>query len=70
MRIACGARLVYGITHDDGLGKTPPERFQRELADARSVLKKISLILKYWDSLRHEEGFNEAACVPTEVDGC
>ncbi len=69
MRIACGARLVYGITHDDGLGKTPPERFNRELTDAQSVLKKISLILKYWDCLQHEEGFNEAAAVPMEFDG-
>jgi len=69
LRIACGARLVYGIAHDDGLGKTPVERFQRELTDARSVLKKVSLILKYWDSLRHEAGFNEGTSVPTEVDG-
>jgi len=69
LRIACGARLVYGISHDDGLGKTPEERFQRELTDARSVLKKVSLILKYWDSLRHEEGFNGSTSVPTEVEG-
>ena len=68
LRIACGARLVYGITHDNGLGKTPAERFQRELTDAQSVLKKVSLILKYWDSLCREEGFNEAASVPTELE--
>ncbi len=49
LRIACGARLVYGITYDEGLGKDPAERFCRELSDAGSVLAKVSLILKYWD---------------------
>ncbi|MBA4149464.1 MAG: hypothetical protein H0X66_15230 [Verrucomicrobia bacterium] len=48
LRIACGARLVYGIAHDLTLGKTSQERFDRELTDARTVLAKISLILRYW----------------------
>jgi hypothetical protein len=51
LRIACGARLVYGITYDIGLGKTPRKRFARELTDARAVLAKVSLILKYWENL-------------------
>ncbi|MBI3783804.1 MAG: hypothetical protein HY270_10405 [Deltaproteobacteria bacterium] len=67
LRMACGARLVYGITYDEGLGKTPAERFQRELTDAQSVLKKIVLLLKYWDFLSHDVGFNERACIPVEI---
>ncbi len=51
LRIACGARLVYGITYDESLGLTPQARFQRELTDAQTVLAKISLILKYWSNL-------------------
>jgi hypothetical protein len=51
LRIACGARLVYGITYDTTLGHNPQERFQRELNDARTVLAKVSLILKYWTNL-------------------
>jgi len=52
LRIACGARLVYGITYDGTLGRTPAERFQRELNDAQTVLAKVSLILKYWTCLK------------------
>ena len=50
LRIACGARLVYGISFDSQLGASPDERFTRELTDARAVLTKISLIVKYWSS--------------------
>lgn len=50
LRIACGARLVYGIAHDSTLGKTPQERFGRELSDAQTVLAKVSLIVRYWSS--------------------
>lgn len=50
LRIACGARLVYGITYDEALGHNPAERFQRELTDARTVLAKVSLIVKNWAS--------------------
>ncbi|MEK0448821.1 MAG: hypothetical protein RL088_1089 [Verrucomicrobiota bacterium] len=50
LRIACGARLVYGISFDSQLGASPEERFTRELTDARTVLTKISLIVKYWRS--------------------
>ncbi len=52
LRIACGARLVYGIFYDSSLGQNPLARLSRELADARQVLAKISLILKYWSQLR------------------
>ena len=58
------------IVDDELLKWLEEPKLPSELTDAQSVLKKISLILKYWDALRHEEGFNEAACVPTEVDGC
>jgi hypothetical protein len=54
LRIACGARLVYGITYDSTLGRKASERFQRELNDARTVLAKISLVLKYWNALCDE----------------
>lgn len=47
LRIACGARLVYGITYDSTLGSEPAERFARELADARTVLAKVSLIVRH-----------------------
>jgi len=66
LRMACGARLVYGITYDEGLGATQAERFQRELTDAQSVLKKVVLILEYWDFLSQEAGFNAIAAGPAD----
>jgi hypothetical protein len=56
LRIACGARLVYGITYDGTLGSSPAERFHREITDARTVLAKVSLILKHWKFLCEEAG--------------
>ncbi len=67
LRIATGARLVYRIEYDLVLGATPPERYQMELAYARTLLQKISLLLKYWDCLRHEEGFNPAESRPAAL---
>lgn len=56
LRIACGARLVYGITYDETLGNNPQTRFQRELTDAQTVLAKVSLILRYWENLCADGG--------------
>ena len=51
LRIAAGARLVSGVEFDDSLGDTPGDRLATEIRTAGVVFKKLSVIVKYWDSL-------------------
>ncbi|GAA4503512.1 hypothetical protein [Gluconacetobacter tumulicola] len=49
LRLSAGARLVSGEPSHDGL--VPDLRMDREIGDARRVLAKIGLILRYWETL-------------------
>lgn len=51
LRIAAGARLVSGVEFDDGLGDTSAERLNTEIRTAGVIFNKLSVIVKYWDSL-------------------
>ena len=52
MRIAFGARLVYRIEYDPALGESPLARYQQELTDAQTLLRKIKRVLLRLDSER------------------
>lgn len=60
LRIASGARIVSGIQFDYALGSNRDERLQAEIASAKMVFDKISLIVKYWDYLLEYELENGA----------
>ncbi|GEL49600.1 hypothetical protein [Acetobacter tropicalis] len=49
LRLSAGARLISGEPSHDGLGTKA--RMAREIADARKVLEKISLILAHWSAI-------------------
>jgi len=49
LRISVGARLLSGEPSHDGLDAQA--RLEREIADVRRVVAKISLILQHWDAL-------------------
>ena len=51
LRIAAGARLVSGVQFDDAFGRTPAERLDTEIRSAGVVFNKLSVIVKYWDTL-------------------
>lgn len=50
-RIAIGARLISGVEFDPVLGDNPKERLNTELEGALTILKKFSVICRYWDFL-------------------
>ncbi|MDG6095164.1 hypothetical protein LOC54_08610 [Acetobacter sp. AN02] len=49
LRISAGARLISGEPSHEGMGHA--RRMDREIADVRRVLQKISLILQHWPAL-------------------
>jgi len=51
LRIAAGARLVSGVQFDDAFGRTPAERLDTEIKTVGVVFNKLSVIVKYWDTL-------------------
>ena len=61
LRIATGARIVSGIQFDYALGSEPEERFNDEIADAKIVFNKLSLIVKYWEDLLEYDLENDAS---------
>ncbi len=52
LRIAIGARLVSGVQFDNALGDTPEERLGTEVRTAGVVFSKLSVIVKYWYTLK------------------
>ncbi len=50
LRISAGARLLSGEPSHEGLDAG--RRLAREVADARRVLDKITLLLRHWDALQ------------------
>ncbi len=52
LRVAAGVRYVYGVEYDVGLGENRDIRLASELRDLRTVFDKISLIARYWSTLR------------------
>ena len=50
LRISAGARLLSGEPSHEGLDFG--RRLERETADARRVLDKITLLLRYWDAVQ------------------
>jgi hypothetical protein len=50
LRISAGARLLSGEPSHQGLDTG--RRMAREIADARRVLDKITLLLRHWDALQ------------------
>ncbi len=50
LRLAAGARLVSGVHTDPMLGPDTETRLRREIADARRVLDKLSLIVRHRDA--------------------
>jgi hypothetical protein len=50
LRISAGARLLSGEPSHEGLDAG--RRLAREIADARRVLAKITLLLRHWDALQ------------------
>lgn len=52
LRISAGARLVSGVVFDPALGPAPPQRLGREIGDALAALDKISLILRYFPTIK------------------
>ena len=53
LRISAGARLVSGEPSHVGLGEE--ERVDREIDSVRTIVAKISLILRHFDALRAED---------------
>jgi hypothetical protein len=51
LRISAGARLVSGVSFDPVLGPAPPQRLELEIRDALAALRKVSLLLKYFDAI-------------------
>ena len=52
LRISAGARLLSGEPSHEGLDAG--RRLAREVADARRVLDKITMLLRHWDALQAE----------------
>ncbi|MDH3474889.1 MAG: hypothetical protein OEM59_14500, partial [Rhodospirillales bacterium] len=55
LRLCAGARIVSGVAFDPELGATPEQRLEREIADARLVIEKIEVIVRYWKALEKFE---------------
>jgi len=52
LRIAVGARLISGVEFDPMLGNSREERLSTELDGALTILKKLSVISRYWDDFK------------------
>ena len=51
LRLSAGARLVSGVAYDPALGPAAPQRLEAETRDALASLKKISMILRHFNSI-------------------
>ncbi|WP_182987273.1 hypothetical protein [Gluconacetobacter aggeris] len=67
LRLSAGARLVSGEPSHDGL--VPDLRMDREIGDARRVLAKIGLILRYWETLAAADPVQTYAPLPAMDSG-
>ena len=61
LRISAGARLISGVCSDPGLGRHFAERLSNEIGDACRALDKISIIIKYWDYIEHNNVLADTA---------